>query len=104
MVLAVVISPANDGLRNGYPTFRERSFTEEKEPIFFSRPIPLYYHRIQLVVPALSYLLPTPITAVLGKEIPVLGSILRDQLDKIDVFLLAPHPGLLLGLLCWLRR
>ena len=78
VIFTVVVCAADNCLGNCGPTVWESSLAEEQKPILLSRPVSLNNHRVQLVIPALSYLLPTPVRTLLRQKIPVLWSVLRN--------------------------
>ena len=61
MVLAVVVRSAKDGLGDAVPSGLEDSPAQIQNPVLYCVPPSLDLVRIQMVLPALTYLLPTPV-------------------------------------------
>ena len=90
VVLAVIVCPAYESLGNFCPPTLECSLTEEQNPLFVYRPWNLDYERVQVVVPAFSYLFSTALGCLSRNEVPVLRAITRHQLHKLNIFMTAP--------------
>ena len=61
MVLAVVVRSAKDGLGDAVPSGLEDSPAQIQNPVLYCVPPSLDLVRIQMVLPSLSNLLPTPV-------------------------------------------
>lgn len=62
-----------------------------KNPFLFAAPRVLFYHRVQMVVPALTTLLANPAIKMFSNLSPFLGALFLNQSEHHSVFLFGPR-------------
>ena len=90
VVLAVVVRPAKEGLGDASPPRLEDSPAQIENPILYCVPLRLDLIRIEVVLPALSDLLPASVVHGLRDDVPILRTVLDHQSDQHHVLIEGP--------------
>ena len=92
MIFNGVVGATIKDFRNFGPLVVQGSVFQKENPLFFFAPANFLYLWIQMVVPALSALLSSPVLQMLGYLGPLFRSVLLYELKDLPVFSFRPRP------------